>query len=1163
MSLWERVAGFFIDSKPAVVLILILLIGGGISFAPFDWDLCLSESQCVPRSPIAVDAIPDIGESQQIVFTEWPGHAPADVEDQITYPLASALLGLQGVRTVRSTSMFGFSSIYVIFEDDADFYQSRTRLLEKLSSLPPSLLPPDATPTLGPDATALGQVFWYSLEGRDSDGELVGGWDLHELRTLQDFTIRPALAAVPGVSEVSSIGGHVAEYQVDVDPELLVAHDVTLQQVAEAARDANVDVGARTMELSSVEYVVRGLGQIDDVRDLESAVVAMHGSSAVRIGDVAQLTLGPASRRGVLDDAGAEIVGGIVVVRYGENPLAVIERVKTAIAELAPGLPVRTLEDGTQSRVTIAPFYDRTELIVETLDTLSTALFQQVLITLLVVLIMLRTIRGSIVVAVVLPLGVLFAFVGMKLFGVEANVMALAGIAIAIGTMVDVGIVFAENISARLQEHPDASWPERASIVRAATAEVAPAVLTSVATTVVSFLPVFALTASDGKLFRPLAWTKTFALVGAFAVAFVVVPALAHVLLRASTDRKEQHWLRRHALDVVIVIVLGAALAADWMPLGPGAGFLLNALFVAASIALVLGAFAWFQRGYPSLLRAFLAHKLAFLAIPIGVVLFGLLVWRGATPLFPGLPEADVPPFDEGSFLYMPTTTPHASLREAKQMLQTMDAAIAAIPEVERVVGKLGRADSTLDPAPVSMFETMIFYRAEYGVDDEGNRVRQWRDHVRTPDDIWDEIVGAANQPGLSGAPVLQPISTRIVMLQTGMRGRVGLKLRGPDLDTLESFGVKLEEALRAVPRINASSVFAERVVGKPYLELEVDREALARYGLRVATVQRTLAMAVGGHTVSHALEGRVRRAVRVRLMREERDDLESLQALPIALPGGGSVPLGQLAELHYARGPQMLRAEDTFLTSFVLFDPARGVTDVDAVVAAREHIDRLVADEELEVPEGVTWRFAGTYENQQRSNARLMVLLPVALILVMILLYLQFRSIGASLAIFAGVLVAFGGGFALLWAWGLDGLWDHWLGDVLNTGPEPLTVAVWVGFIALLGIAVDDGVVMATYLKQSFARDGATTRDEVRERVVDAGTRRLRACLMTTATTILALLPVLTATGRGSDVMRPMALPVVGGMMVELLTLFVVPVLWSWGWETKLRVSDARTEMK
>lgn len=1146
MSFWERAAGFFIDSKPAVVLILVLLIGGGLAFAPFDWDLG------VPRSPIGVDAIPDIGESQQIVFTDWPGHAPADVEDQVTYPLASALLGLQNVKTVRSTSMFGFSSIYVIFEDDADFYESRTRLLEKLSSLPPSLLPPDATPTLGPDATALGQVFWYSLEGHDPDGELVGGWDLHELRTLQDFTIRPALAAVPGVSEVSSIGGHVAEYQVDVDPELLVAHGVTLQQVAEAARDANVDVGARTMELSSVEYVVRGLGQLDDVRQLESAVVAMREGSAVRIGDVATLTLGPASRRGVLDDAGAEIVGGIVVVRYGENPLAVIQRVKAAIAELAPGLPSRTLEDDTRSQVTIVPFYDRTGLIYETLDTLSAALIQQVLITFLVVLIMLRTVRGGVVVAVVLPLGVLFAFVAMKLFGVEANVMALAGIAIAIGTMVDVGIVFTENISVRLGEHPAASWSERAPIVRAAVAEVAPAVLTSVATTVVSFLPVFALTAADGKLFRPLAWTKTFALVGAFVVAFLVVPALAHLLL---DGRKSAHesTLRAHWLDLAIVVALGVVLTLDWQPLGPGVGFALNALFVGINIALVLGAFAWFRRGYATVLRGFLANKLAFLAIPITVVLLGIFAWRA-------LPEADVPPFDEGSFLYMPTTTPHASLREAKTMLQSIDAAIAAIPEVERVVGKLGRADSTLDPAPISMFESMVFYRPEYGLNDEGERVRQWRDHIRSPDDIWDEIVSAANHPGVTGAPVLQPISTRIVMLRTGMRGSIGLKVRGPDLETLQAFGLQLEEALRSVPELEASSVFAERVVGKPYLELELDRDALARYGVRVATVQRTLAMAVGGHTVSQALEGRVRRAIRVRLMREERDDLESLLALPIALPGGGAVPLGQLAELSYVRGPQMLRAEDTFLTAFVLFDTVRGVTDVDAVEAASAHIDGLVAEGALEVPAGVTWRFAGTYENQQRSNERLMVLVPLALILVLILLYLQFRSVGVSLAIFAGVLVAFGGGFALLWLWGVDGLWDHWLGDVLNAGPEPLTVAVWVGFIALLGIAVDDGVVMATYLKQSFA-EAPRDRDAVRDLVVEAGTRRVRACLMTTATTILALLPVLMATGRGSDVMRPMALPVVGGMMVELLTLFVVPVLWCWGWELKLRVSDARTE--
>ncbi|HJK90968.1 MAG TPA: efflux RND transporter permease subunit, partial [Polyangiaceae bacterium LLY-WYZ-15_(1-7)] len=889
-SAWERVVGFFVTSKPAVVLLTLLLVAGGLSVAPFDLPLERLGLGGLPRSPVPVDAIPDIGENQQIVFTEWKGHAPADVEDQLTYPLASALLGLQGVKTVRSTSMFGFSSIYVIFDEGIEFYDSRARLLEKLASLPADLLPPDATPTLGPDATALGQVYWYALEGRDADGNLVGGWDLHELRTLQDSTVRPALQAVPGVAEVSSIGGHVAEYQIDVDPDLLRAHGVTLEQVARAAHDANVDVGARTMEINSVEYVVRGLGLLESVADLEPAVVAVREGTPIRLRDVARVGLGPASRRGALDDAGAEIVGGIVVVRYGENPLAVIERVKDAIAELAPGLPRRTLDDGTVSQVTLAPVYDRTGLIHETLGTLSTALWQQLLVTLLVVLVMLRSLRGSVVIGMVLPLGVLFAFGAMRLFGVDANVMALAGIAIAIGTMVDVGIVFAENVQgrlddARLDARAALSHRARARVVRDAAAEVAPAVLTSVTTTVISFVPVFALTAAEGKLFRPLAWTKTFALIGAFAVALLIVPATAHLLLRGTKPSDPRGGWRRwltpgHLLDLAIAALVALVLAMDWEPLGPGAGLPLNALFVLLALGLVLGAFALFRRAYPTLLRAFLRRKALFLTLPVALLLFGLLAWRGvgstfgalgrallpdaAAEAFPGLRPADVPSFDEGSFLYMPTTTPHASFGAALERLQQMDAAIAEIPEIERVVGKLGRADSTLDPAPVSMFETMIFYRSEYAENEEGERVRQWRDHIRSPDDIWDEIVAAARIPGVTGAPVLQPISTRIVMLQTGMRGRVGLKVRGPDLETLEAFTAELEEALKEVEALNPATVYAERTVGKPYLELVVDREAAAAYGLTVAQIQQTLATAVGGRRVGFALDGRARYPVRV-----------------------------------------------------------------------------------------------------------------------------------------------------------------------------------------------------------------------------------------------------------------------------------------------------------
>ena len=1157
LGFWARAIGFLVDSKVVVLLAVVLLVLGGLVVAPLDARGL--EALGLPRSPVAVDALPDLGDNQQVVFVDWPGQAPRDVEDQVTYPLTSALLGLQGVRTVRSTSAFGFASLYVVFEDGIDFYDSRTRLLEKLSSLAPDLLPPEVKPSLGPDATSLGQVYWYTLEGRDPEGATVGGFDRHELRTLQDFTVRPALQAVPGVAEVASIGGHVVEYQIEVDPEQMRSLGLSLDQIAQAARGANGDVGARTLELNGVEYVVRGLGRLRDPGDLESAVVAVREGTAIRLGDVARVGLGPATRRGALDDGGAEVVGGVVTVRFGEDPYAVLERVREAIADLAPGLPRRTLDDGTQAQATLVPFYDRSALIRGVQSTLTGALWQQLLVTLVVVLLMLRSLPSGLLVALMPPLGVLFAFVGMKVVGVQANVMALAGVAIAIGTMVDVGIVFTENVAAalrRLAPEARADPAQRRRVVMTAAAEVAPAVLVSVLTTVIAFVPVFALEGAAGKLFRPLAWTKTLAMIGAFVVAFVVIPPLAHTFLERPMCTARAPSRASAPSRILLALVAAVALvglALGWAPLGPEASPLVHLVFVVLAVLVFVGGAELFRRGYPGLLARFLAHKAAFALLPIGVVGLGLLGWLGA-PLalgaaageaFPGLRPADVPPFDEGVFLYMPSTMPHASFGEALDLLQRMDAAIAEVPEVERVVGKLGRAETALDPAPISMFETMVFYRPEYGPGPDGAVVRQWRDTIHSSDDIWDAIARAADLPGLTDAPVLQPIATRIIMNQTGMRGRVGLKVFGPDQESLERFGVQLEGALREVDAIRAESVQAERTMGKPYLELILDRDALAARGLTVDQVQRSFATAVGGRQVGFAIEGRARRQVVVRYPREERHEPDALLSLTVGAP---PVPLGEIAEIRYVRGPQMIRAEDTFLTSFVLFDPRRGVSDVDAVHAAEAHIATLVEQGRLEVPEGVRWRFDGTYRNQVRANESLLVLGPVALLIILMLLYLQFRSLYVSAAIGAGVLVAAGGGFVTLWLWGLSpALQATALGQVFSLGPIALTAAVWVGFIALAGIAVDDGVVMATYLQQSFDAQPPTTRRQVRERVLEAGRRRIRPCLMTTATTLLALLPVLTARGTGADVMLPMALPIFGGMLFELLTLFVVPILWSW----------------
>ena len=1258
-GIWEHALGFFIDNKLVVGILLILLVAAGVMTAPFRWDTGL------PSKPVPVDAIPDIGENQQIVFTPWPGRSPRDVEDQISYPMTTALLGIPGVRTVRTYSMFGFSTIYVIFEDNIEFYWSRSRILEKLASLPSDTLPDGVSPALGPDATALGQVFWYSLEGRDpKTGKVVGGWDLDELRSTQDWTVRYALQAVSGVSEAASVGGFVREYQVDVDPEAMRAHDVTIEQIAQAVRQANLDVGARTMEINRVEFVVRGIGFIRNVEDIEQVVVANRMHTPIRIKDVAKVGFGPAQRRGTLDDGGAESVGGVVVARFGANPLEVIERVKKKISEIQPGLPRRVLPDGTVSQITIVPFYDRTGLIYETLGTLSSSLIEEILIAAIVVLIMLKHLRTSMLISVMLPLGVLATFITMKATGVDANIMALSGIAIAIGVMVDLGIVMSENIVEHLEASP--AGADRSTVVRRAAAEVAPAVLTATLTTVVGFLPVFGLSAAEGKLFTPLAFTKSFAMLMALLLSLIVLPAIAHLILRKKKEPPRTFPRGRHAwqrallqpwaildwlaivggivlavmvsptVGVLVVLVTAARLAerfvpapwsripptvalgatvvavtillADhWLPLGAGRGWWQNRFFVGAIIAVILSGFALFIHSYERILRWLLAHKSVALGVPTLLFLFGITAWLGFDTTFawvpqpvrtwspvvkiahamPGFGREFMPPLDEGSFLYMPTTMPHASIGEAREQIERMDAAIAAIPEVETAVGKLGRADSALDPAPISMFETIINYKSEYKVDEQGHRAtfryddaagdfvrdakgelvpdpdgrpfRQWRDHIRTPNDIWDEIQAEAQLPGLTSAPKLMPIVARIVMLQSGMRAPMGLKIRGPSLEAIEKVALDMEARLKKVPTIRPETVVADRVVGKPYLEIVIDREEIARHGVSIEQVQKVIQIAIGGMTLTRTVEGRERYPVRVRYPREDRMSIEAIRQVLVSSPLGHQIPLEQLAQIRYVRGPQVIKSEDTFLTAYVTFDKVKDRAEVDVVEDAQKLLKSEIASGSLVLPDGVSYVFAGNYENQVRSEKSLMVLFPLAAIVIFLLIYFQFRRVTTTLMIFSGVFVAFSGGMSLLWLYaqpwfmnfqpfGID------LRTILQVHPINLSVAVWVGFIALLGIATDDGVIIATYLKQRFEAEPPSTIQDVRDRTLEAGLRRVRPCLMTVATTLLALLPVIMSTGRGADVMAPMALPSVGGMSIVLITLFVVPVLYSLSEEIRLR---------
>ena len=1151
----ERFIRACLGHRFLVVAGLLLLIGWGLRVSPF-----LSGPDFIPRDPVPVDAIPNIGENQQIVFTTWQGRSPQDIEDQITYPLTTALMGVPGVKTVRSFSMLGFSTIYVVFEEQVEFYWSRSRLLEKLNSLPADLLPSDAEPTLGPDATALGQIFWYTIEGRDQDGNPAGGWDLDELRAVQDFYLRYALTAVEGVSEVASVGGFRREYQVDCDPDAMRAHGVSLENVMSAVRASNLEVGARTIEINAVEYLVRGSGWVKSADDIGAAVVRVSADGVpVRVSDVATVQFGPQMRRGALDKGGSEAVGGVVVARFGANPMETIAAVKRKLDEISDGLPHKRLDDGRISKLHVVPFYDRSILIGETLETLRRALIEEILVTILVVVFMLANLRSALMVSAVVPLAVLAAFLGMKWSGVEANVVALAGIAIAIGTMVDMGIILTENIQRRLQEAKPQDSP--IDTISKAGAEVGSAIITAVATTVIGFLPVFTMTGAEGKMFKPLAFTKTYALLGSLAVALVLIPVLALLFHKwrqkdaTSVDATEKlagsGTPRRSWLNWAIMLGVGAVLSAHWLPLGPESGMFANLGFVFGLAFALLFSFEVFQRSYAPTLRWCLRNKLAFISLPVLTLVAGGYAWNG-------MDEEFMPQLDEGSFLYMPTTMPHAGIGETLDVLAKIDRAIERVPEVSQVVGKIGRVESALDPAPLSMVETIIHYLPEYAVLADGSRVRQWREHIRSADDIWTEIQKAAEILGTTSAPMLQPISTRVVMLQSGMRAPMGIKVQAPDLSTLERVALDIEALLRKAPGVRAATVAADRVVGKPYLEIEVDREAAARFGLNVAAVQQTIAAAVGGRQLGTTVAGRERYPIRVRYSRETRDSLEALHQLHVGTPTGAHITLEQVADISYVRGPQMIRTEDSFLTAYVVFDKEADWSEVATIEATRDYLDQLKKNGEFVLPTGSSYVFDGAWKNQVRAQRTLSMVLPLALLLILMILHLQFRRMSTSLMVFTGVAVAWAGGFIMLWCYGQDwfldlDLFGRSMREVFAVNPLNLSIAVWVGFLALFGIATDDGVVMATYLRQSFKDRKPESAEAVREAVVLAGTRRVRPCLMTSATTLLALLPVITSSGRGAEVMLPMAIPSFGGMALALMSMFIVPVLWSWREERAL----------
>lgn len=1272
----NKIIKYFLENKLVTVLILLAFVGWGIITAPFGWQLGI-----IPSDPVPVDAIPDIGENQQIVFTQWQGRSPQDIEDQISYPLTTYLLGIPGVKSIRSSSIFGFSSIYIIFSEDVEFYWSRTRILEKLNSLPSSLLPDGVQPALGPDATALGQVYWYTIEGRDKEGNPTGGWDLHEIRTIQDFYVKYGLNATDGVSEVASIGGFVQEYQVDVNPDALQAYDIPLSKVMQAVQKSNKDVGAKTIEINQAEYLVRGLGYVKKIEDIEKAVVSVQDNVPVRIKDIGVVSLAPSTRRGLLDKGGAEVVGGVVVARHGANPLQVINNVKSKIKEIAPGLPKKTLADGRVSQLTIVPFYDRSELIYETLGTLEEAISLQILITILVVIVMVYNLRASFLISSILPIAVLMVFIAMRYFGVEANIVALSGIAIAIGTMVDLGVILSENIIKHINEAP----PKQKLIttVYNGASEVATAILTAVATTIVSFIPVFTMQAEEGKLFGPLAFTKTFALIAALLVSLLIMPTLAHwffgfkiknnilkkygsyvlfivgigalfliqvwggvmlILFGAIGVLKQVFntsyknfpkpilFLYRYAELIVVVIGVTWLLAKYWLPLGASQSLVTNFVFVALLVAVILGSFILLEYQYKKILQWCLSNKLKFLLIPAFLILLAANIWLGFSTVFgfvskgfetigwninktqvwselahtfPGIGKEFMPSLDEGSFLLMPTSMPHSGIEYNRRVVGQLDMLLTNIPEVELTVGKLGRVESALDPAPISMYENIINYKPEYILNKKGRRqrfkvdredrfitvsgdtlsnqeglekeigasdlvpndngkyYRNWREQIQSPDDIWNEIVKVTKIPGVTSAPKLQPIETRLVMLQTGMRAPMGIKVYGPDLRTIEDFGFQLENILKEVHSVKKEAVFADRIVGKPYLHLNINRDEISRYGLNIEDVQQTIETAIGGLKITSTVEGRERFPVRVRYPRELRDDPAALENILMATPTGAQIPLSQIVDVQYVKGPQAIKSEETFLVGYVLFDKRDGFSEVTVVKDAQKAIQDKIDSGELNVPSGVRYKFSGSYENQVRAEKRLSIIVPLVLVIVFLILYFQFKSVTTSMMVFSGIAMAFSGGFIIIWLYGQTWFADFTIfgtnfRDLFQIQTVNLSVAVWVGFIALFGIATDDGVLMATYLDQSFERNKTENLKGIREATIEAGKRRIKPAVMTSGTTIIALLPILTSTGRGADIMVPMAIPAFGGMLFAAITYFIVPVLYCWREERKIKKAQS-----
>lgn len=1021
----EKIIEASVRNKFLVILLFIILIGWGV------WALV--------RTPL--DAIPDLSDNQVIVFTEWEGRSPQTIEDQITYPLASNLQGLPHLKVVRAESAFGYSMIYVIFEDNVDIYWARTRVLERLN-FAQTLLPEGVAPTLGPDGTGVGHVFWYTVEGKN--------YDLGELRAIQDWYVRYQLNSVPGVVEVASIGGFVKQYQIDLDPTKLLSYNISVNDVEMAVQRSNNDVGGKLIEASDMEYVVRGLGYIKSPQEVEKIVVGADKNGVpIYVKNIGTVQMGGEIRRGLLDKNGdGEVVGGIVVMRYQENAQAVINRVKEKIKQISKGLP-----PGVEIKVA----YDRSDLIQRSVNTLKHTLIEESIIVSVVIFIFLFHFRSALVIIASIPIAVLIGFMTMYYLGITSNIMSLGGIAIAIGVLIDAAIIMVENAYRHLAEQKEKLSDISPVVVKAA-CQVGRPIFFSLVIIILSFIPVFLLEAQEGRLFRPLAFTKTSAMAGAAILSITLVPVLMTLLLKGRLKPESQNPVSR-----------------------------------------------FFIRLYEPVLKLTLKYKWRTLLI-------NGLILAGAIFLTQRIGREFMPALNEGSLLFMPTTLPSVNITEAKRLTQVQDKIIKGFPEVEQVLGKVGRAETATDPAPVSMIETIVLLKPE----------NQWRKGM-TWQKLIAEMDNALRIPGVSNAWTM-PIINRINMLSTGVRTDLGVKIFGSDLNVIAGISEQAEKILKTIP--GATGVFSERVVGGKYIDIAIKREEVARYGINIGDVEDIIETAVGGMNLSTTVEGRQRFPIRIRYLREYRDDIEKLKRVLVPTPRGAQIPLEQLADIKVTPGPPSVQSENSLLRSIVFLN-VMGRDIGGFVDEAKAKLEK-----ELKLPTGYYVSWSGQYENQIRAKKRLQVLMPAVIFIIFVLLYFTFKSVLESFIIMLSVPFSLVGGVVLLWALGYN-----------------FSVAVWVGFIALYGIAVETGVVMVVYLHEALdrkLRQGPVGKSELYEAILEGAVLRLRPKLMTVFAALMGLVPIMWSTGTGSDVMKPIATPMIGGMITSAIhVLIVTPVIF------------------